>query len=108
MMHSPKPPLLVGALLVLGFLLCLDHAALATTTGIAALDTGTTTATNILKGFAGLGAIAAIALSIWELLVHQNMKRAVVEFILGIVVGIISVNAQAICTALGIGGTIIR
>jgi len=97
-----------SAVFTLGLVLALTSTAYATTTGVSILDTSLLTAGNILKGFAGLGAVAAIGLSVWELLVHQNMKRAMVEFLLGIIIGVISVNAQAICTALGIGGTMIR
>lgn len=98
-----------GALLALAIALsALPSVALATNTGIAQLSSGITTAITLVQGIAGVGAVILIALAIWEYFAHRKIGQAMIEFVSGVIVAIIAVNAQAIATTLGIGGAFIR
>lgn len=82
--------------------------ALASTSGISQVDSGGNSIVTLVEYLAGLGAIVLIAFSIWELFGHGKLKQAGVEFVSGVIVGILAVNAQSIASFLHLTGALVK
>ena len=78
--------------------------ALATSTGITALNAAATGATTLVTGLAGIAALIFIGLAIWEFLAHKQLVRAIVELVCGVVIGVIAANAGSVVSTFGLGG----
>lgn len=93
---------------LLALLVASSAPALASSAGISQVQAGANTLITFVQYIAGLGAIILIAMSIWEFFAHHKISQAIVEFVSGVIIGLIAYNAQAIATALGFSGSVLK
>lgn len=82
--------------------------AFATNAGIQQVQSGAATLITFVQWLAGIGAVVLIGLSLWEFFAHRKIGQAIIEFVSGVIIGLVAVNAQAIAQTLGIYGAMLK
>jgi hypothetical protein len=81
--------------------------AFAGSTGLAAMDSGQTTAVTFLGGLAGTATIALVALGIWDFVQHKNFIRAGFELVAVVICGIVATHSSETAQLFGISGALL-
>jgi glucose-6-phosphate-specific signal transduction histidine kinase len=103
---APRPVLTAAAAVAIA-LLESAAPAFAGSTGLAAMDSGSSTAVTFLGGLAGMATLALIGLGIWDFVQHKNFIRAGFELVAVVACGIVATHATETAAMFGISGALV-